>query len=704
MFDRSFDHHMERGRINQSLSAFSPSNASLCLFNVYELLAILVLFFATVVVVQIDGFDSPMIYDSVEWRDTTLRSQATPDQSAVIRILPERSLFLLSLHLNYSIHGMDPVYFRVFNALILAGTGVALIAMLNMIMLLPPSGIRPAEGPGRLIVFLIGLLYVVHPLQVFVVLYIWQRAALMACLFYFTALAVYTAGRAGVLRRPTLAYSLTASFYFLGLLSKENIMTLPLTIALVEFVFFARPLKGLVKRVAAIALVALMVLLPYMFLSDYLRAPNAIAPNLYQRFSQNVQESGITWITVILTEPRVWFLYLQSVITPSLSNLQFARAMLVSTSFFDPPMTAVACLGVTGLVILGIALRRREPLISYGLFFFCVVLIPESLLSPQYLFAGYRAILPMAGLMLILARLLILASAVARRWLPSSRTKIALVASMCLAVLYLGLLTRSVSGRWSPLWIWEHSFIALPEYTSRVEISSYVDVSGNYGMELLKSGDYHGALEVLQQTANILDNTRVRTKSEVLLRLATVLAMMGRREEAVESFKQIIQIRPRWASPYHRLGALLLEAGDLSTALENFRTAVNLDPSISVSHYSLGTTLLLMGDSAHAVPSLEKALELKPDYPQASANLGMALLNLDKPKEAVQHLKTATAAFPLIGDLHISLARAYEKLGMVQEAEQHLKRVPEIDPNHQKAGRKLDILLPQRSQERTGTP
>ncbi len=198
MADKSANYSDQSSRTIQDLTLTSSYNGKKTLFSGPELLAALFIFFAAVLVLEIQAFDSPMIYDSanriVGYAHLFLKSQ----HLAVDEIMAQRPLFMLSLYLNYLIHGMDPVYFRVFNALILAGTGIALMVMLNMIMLLHPSGVRSAGGQERMIVFLVGLLFVVHPLQVFAVLYIWQRQALMACLFYFSALAIYVAGREGL--------------------------------------------------------------------------------------------------------------------------------------------------------------------------------------------------------------------------------------------------------------------------------------------------------------------------------------------------------------------------------------------------------------------------------------------------------------------------------------------------------------------------
>jgi len=695
MHDIPKNNNIDKDQVTPDLPSASPDTRG-CIFRGSEVFVIFLIFFAVVLALQIEGFVSPMIYDSVGWIEG--RSYVfEKGPLAVAGIMPQRPLFMLSLYFNYLFHGMDPAYFRVFNALILAGTGVALMVMLNMIMALLPTRISWAAGEERLIIFLIGLLYIVHPLQIFDVLYIWQRETLMACLFYFSALAVYAAGRGGSIRNPATAYSLTVILFFLGLLSKETVITLPLTIVLMEFVFFRAPMKKFVKRAVAIWIIALIPFVLYLFLSYYLHGPDSTSAKPFERLSLAFQESGIGPLNVILTEPRVWLLYMASIVVPSVSNLQLVRAMEVSASLIDPPSTLFACLTVAGLIALAFTMRSREPLVCFGLLFFCVVLLPESLLLPQYLFFGYRAILPMAGLMFILARIMNMVSAVLRRKLPLTSAKAALAAAMCGVVAYLGMMTCSMASRWGPLWIWEHSLTALPAYSPGVETSPYLDILMNYSIQLTKSGDYGRVVEVLQRASEVAKAAQPPKRMRVLLNLGNALAITGNRQEAIERFKEAIQVDPRWAPPYNTLGGWLQEFGDLPGALENFRTAVRLDPSLAQAHYRLGRALLLIGDSDNAILSLQKALELEPNYPEASAHLGMAMWNLNRVNEAVHYLETAVSVFPNHVELHNILAKAYSKLGMVQQAEQHFKRVLEIEPGYQDARRNLQLLSPSQS-------
>ena len=97
----------------------------------------------------------------------------------------------------------------------------------------------------------LGLLFLVHPLQSYVTLYIWQRMALMACFFYYASLAAFLAVRIGKIRNQAAGYGLCLGLFVCALLSKENTVTLPVSFIMAEIAFFREGGLALVKRAAA---------------------------------------------------------------------------------------------------------------------------------------------------------------------------------------------------------------------------------------------------------------------------------------------------------------------------------------------------------------------------------------------------------------------------------------------------------------------
>ncbi len=112
--------------------------------------------------------------------------------------------------------------------------------------------------------------------------------------------------------------------------------------------------------------------------------------------------SGITITDVILTESRVFFLYIFMVIAPLADQLLLLQPLVISKSIFNPFITFFACLGIIGALLAILYTAKKWPIVSFGIAFFLITLLPESLTVPQYLFFGYRPIIAMPGMMLML--------------------------------------------------------------------------------------------------------------------------------------------------------------------------------------------------------------------------------------------------------------------------------------------------------------
>ena len=154
---------------------------------------------------------------------------------------------MLSFYLNYAVGGMDPYYFRVFNILALSATSVAVVAML--FLLIGVTDRQSSSAERKLVAIGIGCLFLAHPANTSVVLYVWQRQALLASLFYCSAFVAYLATRIGVFRYTKTGYLICFCLFVCAILSKENAVTLPLIIVLAEAGFFKQDKRSLTATI-----------------------------------------------------------------------------------------------------------------------------------------------------------------------------------------------------------------------------------------------------------------------------------------------------------------------------------------------------------------------------------------------------------------------------------------------------------------------
>jgi tetratricopeptide (TPR) repeat protein len=99
--------------------------------------------------------------------------------------------------------------------------------------------------------------------------------------------------------------------------------------------------------------------------------------------------------------------------------------------------------------------------------------------------------------------------------------------------------------------------------------------------------------------------------------------------QAIERYKQVIDLTPGWVDAHINLGVALYQMGRADEARAEFLSAVELDPLNGISRYNLGCVLEEQGE-------------------------------ID---EAIEHLRRAVRALPAHADVHFNLALAYEKRG-----------------------------------------
>ena len=125
-------------------------------------------------------------------------------------------------------------------------------------------------------------------------------------------------------------------------------------------------------------------------------------------------------------------------------------------------------------------------------------------------------------------------------------------------------------------------------------------------------------------------------------------------------------------------------------AVEDFKQAVQLDPDFAEAHYRLGVVQHITGQTDEAQKSFEAAIKAyekltKQDPKNSDAYYFMALCyeRLDKYEEAVRALKEAVRTSPKDDDdKYYELALAHFKLAQYDESVTALNKALEINPDN----------------------
>jgi protein O-mannosyl-transferase len=128
--------------------------------------------------------------------------------------------------------------------------------------------------------------------------------------------------------------------------------------------------------------------------------------------------------------------------------------------------------------------------------------------------------------------------------------------------------------------------------------------------------------------------------------LGTVMLQKGQVDNAIFHFRKAIEIKPDHADAQANLGSALLQKGELDEAIAQYDEALEIKPDYALVHYDLGNALLLKGQVDEAVAQYKKALEIKPDSSEVCNNLGIVLFQKGEVEEAIGYYQKALEINP----------------------------------------------------------
>lgn len=317
-----------------------------------------------------------------------------------------RPIAMASFAVNYYFAGLNTFAYKTTN-LAIHLVGGLLIYLLTVRLLAHVPYLQDfartflTQDRRRWIGLAVAAIWLSHPLNLTSVLYIVQRMNSLATLFMLAGLLTYVVGRKQILDGHRLGlltvFGAVPVFTLLAMLSKENGALLPLLVILIELFFFrfiaapdlSRPFKWLWWIVFAGPVLAGLVMI-----------------GLKPRVFLNLDGYGLRDFTLgdrLLTECRVLWFYLRLIVLPDIRGMGLYHDDIpISRDLLDPISTLPALLGIVCLIAGAISLRRRQPLLAFGILWFFAAHSLESTLIPLEIAHDHRNYLPMWGILLII--------------------------------------------------------------------------------------------------------------------------------------------------------------------------------------------------------------------------------------------------------------------------------------------------------------
>ena len=501
----------------------------------------------------------------------------------------------LSFALNYRMHGLEVIGYHIVNLLIHMVNG--LLVYLLVVYSFRTPWLRGSKLNAELVGLFSGLLFVSHPVQTQAVTYIVQRYASLATLFYLLSLLLYIRWRlGGGGGRRLWWYIGSVVSAVLAMKTKEISFTLPVVVAMYEFMFFEGERR---KRIVyLVPLMLTMLIIPLSMIG--IDKPIGELIGDVSRTTK-VQTELSRW-EYLCTEFRVIVTYIRLLFLPVNQNLDYDYPLY--KSLFNPEVF-LSFLFLSALFGLSLYLfyrsRKGEAglrIISFGILWFFITLSVESSLIPIVdVIFEHRMYLPSVGAFIaIVTALFVFVHRVKERGASWNRAII--------LILFLLVITLTISTYLRNR-VWQD------------EVSLWSDV--------------------VRKSPN---------KARGYNNLAEAYINRGQHDESYIYLQRALQLKPDYADAHINLGIYYTAKRMYSKAIEHYKIALKNEPNNWKGHMNLGFAYLFTGDINRAIRHLEKSLRLFPYNAKAHLNLGIAYKFKRDYDKAEQHLKIARELDP----------------------------------------------------------
>src|SRR6058998_2957296 len=524
----------------------------------------------------------------------------------------------MTLGLDYLLWGMNPVGYHLTNLLLHAANAVVFFFVVRRILTLAlPS---PSER-GHALALSAGfasLVFAIHPLRVESVAWATERRDVLSGLFYLLTILMYLRARERE-ERGRGWYWLSVAVFVLALLSKSMVVNLPVVLLILD-VYPLRRLGGAVGWWSAPARRVYVEKIPFVLLAA---AASAIA--LMAQLSHDTMVSVVQLSALGRLALSVYGLsfYLWKTVAPV--NLSPLYELPPTVNPWAPPFL-LSCGLVVAITALVLAFRRPLPGLLAAWVAYVVVLLPVLGIfqsGPQIAADRYTYLASLGWAILVSAGVL-------SHW----RRRPFLFTGLAACVLFgLGILTWNQVQVWRDSEkLWTHALATYPK--SSIAENNLGNVRADQSKLAEAIEHYRQALDINPEHASAHHN------------LGNVLAQQGKLAEANDHHRQALRLKPDYADAHNNLGNVLAQQGMLAEASEQYQRALQITPDDADAHNDWGVALARQGKPAEAVEHFRRALEIKPDFAKAASNLGLALAQQGKLAEVVEHSRRAKDAGP----------------------------------------------------------
>jgi tetratricopeptide (TPR) repeat protein len=437
----------------------------------------------------------------------------------------------------------------------------------------------------------VAALFALHPLHVESVAWVSERKDVLSTFFWLLTMWAYVLYAQKMNTAPLLSrlcnryYLLAVAFFALGLMAKPMLITLPFVFLLLDY----WPLERIKHFDRQVIYHLVLEKIPFIVLSII---SSVIAFIAQQRGGAVMPFNKISLNFRICNALISYVKYIEKMFWPARLTI-FYQHPGQNVSILYAIVSAGFLLAVTILIL---RYAKNHRYLFTGWFWYLGTLVPVIgiIQVGGFAIADRYTYITLTGLFIIIAWGL---SELLKK-LP--QRKIALGLSMVIVLTTIGICAGAQTS------CWKNSF-TLFSHALAVTQNNYVAYN-NLGLAYNNLGRYNEAIDSYKQAIKIKPDY-----TEAYNNLGVVYGNLGRGIDSIDAYKQAIKFKPDYAMAYYNLG---LACGNLhrwSEAMDALKQAVKIKPDLAEGYYNLGFVYLVTGDkkSAMAEYNILKSLNLQ---------------------------------------------------------------------------------------------
>jgi tetratricopeptide (TPR) repeat protein len=213
------------------------------------------------------------------------------------------------------------------------------------------------------------------------------------------------------------------------------------------------------------------------------------------------------------------------------------------------------------------------------------------------------------------------------------------------------------------------------------------------GMLHWRRGDYERASQFLNNALDLAATLEDNSFEALCFNaIALVQTALGRVDEAIQAYKNAIELSPQQVSVWNNLGHLYRKLNRHEEALGAFQKAIEQNDSDAQAWNGLGNLYQETGKNDDAIYAYLKAVDFSPDHAPSWSSLGTIYLDNGQLEDALAAFEKAVDIDPIATNTWLGLAKIYQQQGDDEKAGMAYQNVIEQDPGNTMAWNELGDL------------